>query len=483
MRTSWGRFRRDSAGRRAALPWFLLLTLLLTSIAVWACSGSTSSSPGGESDGSADGLQPGADATDSEAAGDATIPDSSSDTGGFDAGPDTTLADSGADALSDTMDATDAAGERADGASNDAASLDGAAPDASAGDADAGGVAPSCDAGRSPDAGTGLCDAIALGSDDSNAFLDGDGHVVAGTANPVIEPGVAAYWLGGYGCVAATPLDGGATVNAGGGCSSCCGPTALAVGPGSFYYIDPDLISFPSCYFGIDAISRVSASGSTLVCGNGSGSAGAVDIAVDATNAYWVGGGVWKIPLTGGTAIPLSTGGSPTSIAVDATSAYWVDGAAGAVMSVPIGGGTPVTIAGGLSGARGLRIDATSVYWLETGSGSVRKAPLAGGPATTLASCQSDLTGIGLDSDNVYWSSTTGSPANVAVYRVPLAGGVPTLLASFNPVTGGVVFGGEMTFASDIATDGKGNVFLVTNYQYSSFSYLGNLWKLDCAGH
>lgn len=156
-------------------------------------------------------------------------------------------------------------------------------------------------------------------------------------------------------------------------------------------------------------------------------------IAIDAAHLYWTNidssGGVtvMKVPLGGGTVTTIAS--SPLSaktlgerifqavlehperdaamvIAIDATSIYWTSGVA--VMTVPLGGGTPTTLASGYR-AQAIAIDATSIYWTEWGvhgDGAVMKLPLHGGKVTTLASGQRYPKAIAVDASSVYWTSS-----------------------------------------------------------------------------
>jgi hypothetical protein len=169
--------------------------------------------------------------------------------------------------------------------------------------------------------------------------------------------------------------------------------------------------------------------------------------AIDGANIYWTqldasgtpcnppcAGAVMKMPLGGGTPLALASGQlSPISIAVGPTSVVWtnygdVTGAPKALMTVPLDGGDPITlVADGTFGA--YAVDATSVYY--DGGGSLMKIPLAGGsptPVTSLGVSWSLASGVVLDATSVYWEDASSYHGEVRT--APLAGGPSVLLYS-----------------------------------------------------
>jgi hypothetical protein len=136
-----------------------------------------------------------------------------------------------------------------------------------------------------------------------------------------------------------------------------------------------------------------------------------------------------KMPLSGGTPAVVTSGWDAiTAIAVDETSVYWLDagnpsqGPSGTVDKVPLEGGPPVTLAtgqtigwgtpGNVNWNRYLAVDATGVYWGTEGTqansysdGAVMKVPLTGGSPVTIASGGISVGALAIDGESVYWAN------------------------------------------------------------------------------
>jgi hypothetical protein len=173
---------------------------------------------------------------------------------------------------------------------------------------------------------------------------------------------------------------------------------------------------------------------------------GAYGVALDSAHVYWVSndsaGHVLVQSATLFTAAPLSLGTTasmvtPLGMAVSPTSIYFVAyaaGGGGGLYQLPIAGGTPQPIwtAPPLTGHPfDVALDGANVYWTDYGTGAatdgaVYLAPLAGGPPTTIASAVLAPGAIAVDSKNVYFSSSKGN----AVYEVPIGSTHPNVLVS-----------------------------------------------------
>jgi hypothetical protein len=121
-------------------------------------------------------------------------------------------------------------------------------------------------------------------------------------------------------------------------------------------------------------------------------------LSVNGANLYfaaWLpsneGGGIYTVPIGGGTPSPLQqfSSGEPSDVVTDSTSVYWSDigttGTAG-VYSIPLGtgGGTITTLASDLGEPVHLAVDTANVYTGDFKSGAVLEIPISGSGAKTL---------------------------------------------------------------------------------------------------
>jgi hypothetical protein len=176
-------------------------------------------------------------------------------------------------------------------------------------------------------------------------------------------------------------------------------------------------------------------------------------VLVDATSIYWsndqgatgLTDRITKADKTdGGNPIVMASPGFVAGMAIDSTSLYWgTEG--GALMRVDKAGGSPVTLASEQAWVYNPAVDSTNVYY-GTGpfptingvsqgpSGAVVSVPLAGGTSRTLASGQDfSVDYIAVQGSYVYYATAPyppGSSRPGSLMRVPIGGGAPTTLAS-----------------------------------------------------
>jgi hypothetical protein len=132
-----------------------------------------------------------------------------------------------------------------------------------------------------------------------------------------------------------------------------------------------------------------------------------------------------KVPIEGGTAVPLAMGsGSVHGFAIDAANAYFTTygapgfGATGAstLMSVPLAGGTPTLLVTGSLQPMGLAVDGARAYWTNASDsqtfggtpgidGTVVSVPLSGGVALTLGPNQPEPAAIATNGATVCWTN------------------------------------------------------------------------------
>jgi hypothetical protein len=266
----------------------------------------------------------------------------------------------------------------------------------------------------------------------------------------------------------------------------------IAVDTTSVYWLDPGTNGGS----GDGALMKVAHDGSglTTLVPNLNWGGGVV---VDATSVYWTSsGGLYKVPLDGGTPVllspdftndnitvgpegvygtngddaPVSTllsGGTTTvlgqgtgqntyGVAVDANNLYWTNfDDPGLVAQVPLKGGPTTMLATGHV-AEGIAVDATSVYWVDAGGqgpGALMKVRIGGGAPETLASGLSDPTALAIDATYAYIAAGATANSLGAILRVPLTGGPVTVLAGCQNQPWSVAVDATSVYWSSIADD------------------------------
>lgn len=201
------------------------------------------------------------------------------------------------------------------------------------------------------------------------------------------------------------------------------GPNALALGPSDVYW---------TTALGVMRVSKAGGTASVIVPGSEGAAASA--IAVDDNYVYWSGTydhALMRAALAAPTAEVFADTHSPTSsdisaIVLDQAAVYWTDWQNGKILTMPKSGGEPRVLADARRPSA-LAVDATHVYWTEDveGQGAVVSMPLAGGAPLTLASGQSAPRGMAINATHVYWTATWDETLS----RVLLAGGALEIVA------------------------------------------------------
>jgi hypothetical protein len=397
------------------------------------------------------------------------------------------------DASTDATTAKDAAKDaRRDAALHDAGGDRGLVPDVAAGDASA--CAEACPTGQVCQAGACVCPSGGLlcsgGCVDPAGDLGNCGAcgvvcsgacqlgrcvvvIASNQAAPtrVIVDGAYAYWAdygaaSGNGAIARVPLAGGAAETL---APSRLFPSAMAIDGTSLYWIEADaddengkVLRMPLDGGTIDTLATsvapleiaidarhvywttfdpgTSPYGTLLVAAKDGGATstlasnqmGLSGLAIDGTRAYWGtsngGGAVMSVPLDGGSATELaaSASGAPVSVVVDPKRVYWttvtdtVSGQTGVLEQAPLDGGAPVTLISDSTEVGAIAVDTTSLYWTDgTTGGSIFQRPLDGGATTTLGINQDQIFHLAVDPTSLYWVIGSGGYGGTIVKLSP----------------------------------------------------------------
>ncbi len=193
-----------------------------------------------------------------------------------------------------------------------------------------------------------------------------------------------------------------------------------------------------SLYWGLtsDVVATIPLGGGTPVTLQTSNGTILTALAVDATHVfhtedYTVAAdcSVVVVPKAGGTRVTLASGGAwnhPTGLAVNGGTVFWGVTTPGSILSVPVADGATTTLVSGVAPGA-LTADASNVYWVDA-TGAIMKVAQTGGAATTLATIPNAFA-IAIDSTNVYVSTRPFNQPST-LYKIPIAGGPPVMLAS-----------------------------------------------------
>ncbi len=130
-------------------------------------------------------------------------------------------------------------------------------------------------------------------------------------------------------------------------------------------------------------------------------------------------GSVMTMPVSGGTPVSIAGGDFPAGLAVGGGNVFWTGLTAKGdneqwLESTPLAGGATSTLATVTRSVTSLATDGTTLYFTDIGDGAavagfVGSVPVQGGSVTTLASQSNGPSGVAIDATSVYWLDDSGS--------------------------------------------------------------------------
>jgi hypothetical protein len=162
--------------------------------------------------------------------------------------------------------------------------------------------------------------------------------------------------------------------------------------------------------------------GETQVLADGVGQAGSQGLATDGARVY-AAPSLEIVPIDGSPALILTYAEAVRGVACDASSVYFTAG--DGVFAASHDGSTRSVLAQGKGTGEGVAVDATHVYWVTPGTaehgfadGAVWRVPIAGGAATAVATAQVHPIAVGVDDGAVYWTASGTPEAGGAVMKL-----------------------------------------------------------------
>jgi hypothetical protein len=126
--------------------------------------------------------------------------------------------------------------------------------------------------------------------------------------------------------------------------------------------------------------------------------------------------------------------GTVSDFGIDDDNVYWsTTGAPGKIYKAPKNGGTPTLVVTDSESVSPVVTNGQDIVFRSVTSNAIKRVSVNGGTVTTLTTLGHSLADIGIDDTYIYWNDQTSNvPSNVPthVYRMPIAGGSPTLVAT-----------------------------------------------------
>jgi hypothetical protein len=162
-------------------------------------------------------------------------------------------------------------------------------------------------------------------------------------------------------------------------------------------------------------------------------------IGLDGEHAYFADGAIRSVAIAGGSPMSLVSGWAGIA-AIDATNVYFNQSppTGSALLSVTKEGGAPTVLVPSVHDLNDFAQDDEAIYWLEwndMGSGSsVMRVPKTGGPAEVVVGGEDSPSGIAVDDVHVYWTVGDAIGAPRAIRRAPKRGGSAETFVSVQPI-------------------------------------------------
>jgi hypothetical protein len=234
-----------------------------------------------------------------------------------------------------------------------------------------------------------------------------------GSPISIVSDGANVYWGDGEmtttgltGRIVSVPVDGGGITTL----ASAYVPSCIIADESAVYWTDH------GGYIGI--VPKIGGTATTMMVG---GSAQPESIAIDATNIYWTGEGVYSASKNGGdqvTLLPASTavGGGCQSLALQGNALFLINspdpssfGLSTQVATIPATGASAATVVVSDGGPYARTVASSNVYWIGLGSAiTVNETSVEdGGASSTLATPSTPgVSSIAVASDGtIYWTA------------------------------------------------------------------------------